>query len=67
MKKESQQVFLDVFGVPGLALRTPMELYWDIHHTHADTVDKVDPDALQRNVAAMAVMAYVLAEMPDEL
>lgn len=55
------------FGVPGLALRTPMDLYWDLHHTHADTVDKVDPDALQRNVAAMAVMAYVLAEMPGEL
>jgi carboxypeptidase Q len=54
-------------GVPGLALRTPMELYWDIHHTHADTVDKVDPEALRKNVAAMAVMAYLLAEMPGRL
>ncbi|MDP6460716.1 MAG: M20/M25/M40 family metallo-hydrolase, partial [Gemmatimonadota bacterium] len=54
-------------GVPGLALQTPMDLYWDIHHSSADTVDKVDPDALRRNTAAMAVMAYVLAEMPGEL
>jgi carboxypeptidase Q len=54
-------------GVPGLALRTPMERYWDIHHSHADTVDKVDPEALRKNVAAMAVMAYLLAEMPQRL
>ncbi|MGQ0723068.1 MAG: M20/M25/M40 family metallo-hydrolase [Candidatus Eiseniibacteriota bacterium] len=53
--------------VPGLALRTSMETYWDIHHSEADTVDKVDPEALQRNVAAMAVMAYVLADMPGRL
>jgi carboxypeptidase Q len=53
--------------VPGLALRTPMDLYWDIHHTHADTVDKVDPEALRRNVAAMAVMAYALADLPRTL
>lgn len=50
-------------GVPGLALRTPMRHYWDVHHTEADTVDKIDPSALKRNVAAMAVMAYLLAEM----
>lgn len=54
-------------GTPGLALRTPMEFYWDIHHTHADTMDKVDPEALRRNVAAMAVMAWALAELPDRL
>lgn len=54
-------------GVPGLALRTPMELYWDIHHSHADTMDKVDPEALRRNVAAMAVMAYALADLPRTL
>ncbi|MEZ5065635.1 MAG: M20/M25/M40 family metallo-hydrolase [bacterium] len=52
-------------GVPGLALRTPMDLYWDIHHTHADTVDKVDPEALRRNVAAMAFMAWAIADLPD--
>jgi carboxypeptidase Q len=54
-------------GVPGLALRTPMEMYWDIHHTAADTVDKVDPEALRRNVAALAVMTWVIAELPGPL
>lgn len=36
--------------------------YWPIHHTEADTFDKVDPTLLARNVAAMAVMAWTLAE-----
>lgn len=54
-------------GVPGIALRTPMTRYWDVHHTHADTVDKVDPVALRHNVAAMAVLAYALAESPTRL
>lgn len=52
-------------GVPGLALRTTGEHYFDWHHTAADTVDKVDPEDLRRCTAAMAVMAYVLADMPD--
>jgi Zn-dependent M28 family amino/carboxypeptidase len=54
-------------GVPGLALRTTGAHYFDWHHTRADTVDKVDPDELRRCTAAMAVMAYVLADMPDRL
>jgi carboxypeptidase Q len=54
-------------GVPGLALRTAMDLYWDLHHSVADTMDKVNPPDLQRNVAAMAVMAYVMADLPGEL
>src|SRR5579885_2562041 len=52
-------------GGPGLALRTTGEHYFDWHHTAADTVDKVDPEDLRRCTAAMAVMAYVLADMPD--
>ncbi len=54
-------------GVPGLAVRTVGTHYFDWHHTAADTVDKVDPDDLRRNVAAMAVMTYVLADMPDTI
>ncbi len=52
-------------GVPGVALRTTGEHYFDWHHTAADTVDKVDPEDLRRCTAAMAVMAFVLADMPD--
>jgi hypothetical protein len=44
-----------------------MEKYFDIHHTAADALDKVDPEELRQNVAAMAVLAYVLAEMPGRL
>ncbi len=54
-------------GVPGIEHRTAMEHYFDWHHTPADMMDKVDPVELRRNVAAMAVMAYVLAEMPGTL
>ena len=54
-------------GVPGLAHRTVMEHYFDWHHTEADMLDKVDPVELRKNVAAMAVMAYVLADMPGRL
>ncbi len=51
-------------GVPGLALHTVGAHYFDWHHTQSDTVDKVDPGELRLNTAAMAVMAYVLADMP---
>ncbi len=54
-------------GVPGLALRTVGEHYFDWHHTHADTIDKVDPQDFRKAVALLAVMGYVLADMPVRL
>jgi carboxypeptidase Q len=54
-------------GVPGIAHRTTMEHYFDWHHTQADMLDKVDPIELRKNVAALAVMVYVLADMPETL
>jgi len=54
-------------GVPGLGLHQDTSGYWPIHHTWADTVDKVDPEVLARNVAVVAVTAYALAEMPGRL
>jgi hypothetical protein len=54
-------------GVPGLAVRTVGTHYFDWHHTRADTIDKVKLEDLRANIAAMAVMAYVLADMPDGL
>lgn len=41
--------------------------YFQFHHTQADTVDKVDARELAACVAAIAVMTYVLAEMPQRL
>jgi carboxypeptidase Q len=54
-------------AVPGLAHRTSMEHYFDWHHTPADMLDKVDPIELRKNLAALAVMIYVIADMPDTL
>jgi carboxypeptidase Q len=36
--------------------------YFDIHHTAADTLDKIHREDLHRNAAAIALLAYVLAE-----
>ncbi len=54
-------------GVPGLGLLTVGEHYFDWHHTHADTLDKVNPTEFKKCTAALAVMAYVLADMPGKL
>jgi len=54
-------------GVPGVAHRTVGEHYFDWHHTESDMLDKVDPIELRKNVAAVAVMVYVLADMPGRL
>ncbi|HEX8127939.1 MAG TPA: M28 family metallopeptidase [Pyrinomonadaceae bacterium] len=54
-------------GVPGASLDVDGTHYFDIHHTHADTLDKVDPQDLALCVAAMAVMAYTVADMPHAL
>jgi carboxypeptidase Q len=54
-------------GVPGMAHLVDGTRYFWYHHTDADNVDKIDPKELAENVAAMAVMAYVLAELPTPL
>ncbi len=54
-------------GVPGLGMKHDMTGYWPIHHTHADTVEKIDPIALRKNVASMAVVAYALADREGRL
>jgi carboxypeptidase Q len=54
-------------GVPFVAVTVDGTHYFDIHHSAADTFDKVDPEALAKDAAAVAVVAYALAEMPDTL
>lgn len=54
-------------GVPSLGELTTGAHYFDWHHTEADTLDKVDPTEFRKNVASLAVMTYVLAEMPERL
>ena len=49
-------------GVLGLSVRPDGAHYFDLHHSPADTIEKIDPAHLQKNAAAMALMAYLLAE-----
>jgi carboxypeptidase Q len=53
-------------GVPALSLEVEGN-YFLIHHTPADTIDKIDPLEIARSAAAVAVMTYVIAEMPERL
>jgi carboxypeptidase Q len=41
--------------------------YFWYHHSEADNADKIDPRELAENVAALAIMAYVLADLPNPL
>jgi carboxypeptidase Q len=59
--------FLDAAGVPTLAPIVDTRTYFDYHHSAADTLDKIDPDNIRRQVALMAMMAYFVGEMPDAL
>jgi carboxypeptidase Q len=53
--------------IPGLSLEVDSAKYFLIHHTQADTVDKIDPDDMAKCAAAMTVMAYVIADAPERL
>jgi carboxypeptidase Q len=54
-------------GVPALGVMQDGRTYFNYHHTAADTLDKVVPAELRENAAAMAVMAYALANMKERL
>jgi carboxypeptidase Q len=53
--------------IPAMSLDVDGAKYFLIHHTDADTVDKIDPADMARCVAAMTAMAYVVADMPQRL
>ena len=53
-------------GIAALSLEVEGN-YFLIHHTPADTIDKIDPLEIARSSAAIAVMTYVVAEMPERL
>jgi carboxypeptidase Q len=54
-------------GIPAMSLEVDGSKYFLIHHTPADTVDKIEPGDLAKCVAAVAVMAYVMADSPHSL
>jgi carboxypeptidase Q len=49
-------------GVPGIGMEHAATHYFDIHHSQADTFDKVDKDDLAFNAAVLATFAYALAQ-----
>src|SRR5262245_1000448 len=53
--------------VPTMAYVGDASRYFVIHHTAADTVDRVLPEEVSRASAAVAVVAYAVAEMPERL
>jgi carboxypeptidase Q len=54
-------------GVPAFGVMQDGRTYFNYHHTAADTLDKVVPNELKENAAAMAVMAYALTNMKEPL
>ena len=53
--------------IPAMSLEVDGSKYFLVHHTPADTVDKIDPVEMAKCAAAVAVMAYVVADLPDRL
>jgi carboxypeptidase Q len=53
-------------NIPGMSLEVRGD-YFLIHHTAADTVDKIDPADMAAAAAAVAVMTYVVADLPQRL
>ncbi|MFT5233275.1 MAG: carboxypeptidase Q [Candidatus Krumholzibacteriia bacterium] len=51
-------------GVIGIGHRVVHSMYFDVHHSRADTFDKIDPSALSQNVAAIAGMLYLVDDHP---
>lgn len=54
-------------NVPIVALDIDMRRYFYVHHTNADTVEKIVPVELGKLIGAMASIAYVFADMPVPL
>jgi carboxypeptidase Q len=53
--------------IPAMSLEVDGSKYFLIHHTPADTIDKIDPVEMAKCAAAVAVMAYVVADLPRKL
>jgi carboxypeptidase Q len=56
-----------VAGTPMLSPDVSSADYFIVHHTEADTIDRIAPEDLAKHIAALAVITYVVAEMPHRL
>jgi carboxypeptidase Q len=41
--------------------------YFVIHHTAADTIERITPEEMSKAAAAIATITYAVAEMPERL
>jgi carboxypeptidase Q len=53
--------------VPMLAYQGDSTKYFTIHHTPADTIDRIAPEEVSRAAAALAVVTYVVADARERL
>ena len=53
--------------VPMMAYSGDSNKYFTIHHTPADTVDRIEPAEVSKAAASLAAMIYVVADMPQSL
>ena len=58
---------LETAGVPSFEPLVDSHSYFHYHHTPADTLDKVEPENLKRNVALMSSLAWFLANLDGEI
>jgi carboxypeptidase Q len=54
-------------GVPAVSLAVDGTRYFWYHHSEADTMDKLNPREMAECVALMALMAYIVADMPGTM
>jgi len=54
-------------NVPALAYLGDASRLFQIHHTAADTVERIAPEELSKAAAAIAAITYVVAEMPERI
>lgn len=59
--------FIHEQGVPMSSIITHNENYFNYHHTKADRIEVLDADDLDLNVALIASLAYVIADMEETL
>ena len=48
-------------GVPTMRLQQDGTDYFDLHHTHDDTFDKINADEMAKNTAGFAAMVWIVA------
>lgn len=54
-------------GVPMMAFHGDPVRYFTIHHSPADTIDRIAPDEVSKAAAAIAAVAYVVADRDEPL